>query len=302
MVNKIIKADKSGMTHIKEYDNMVHMINMIIMGDVHGCIITSEGGLGKSFLVRTMLEQSGREFFVTAGHVTPLALYALMHKNKKAIILLDDVEDVLKNDVSVGVLKAALWDVKGDGKRRITWASTSKALAKLGIPMQFDFEGAVILLCNKVPRSSDEVLKALKTRGFELTINLSYSQKLKICTDMVNNQYFYKLSGVKLTKKQKEIITNTLTKETSVLMESFNFRTLIKLIKFYKYNVTYHKDDKDLYLRLLKTTIDIDKDKEIIYTLMQNSGLSIKEQVQIFCEESGKSRATYFRLKKMLES
>ena len=103
---------------------------MVIHKYAPACIIISEGGLGKSYLVRKKLENQCKQddYIIHSGHITPLALYIMLYKNHDKIIVLDDVEELLKNDNAVGILKAGLWDVMGDGKREITWASTSESI------------------------------------------------------------------------------------------------------------------------------------------------------------------------------
>ena len=84
---------KDGSVNIKKYENARHIVNMVIKGDAPACIIKSEGGLGKSFMVRKMLlDQSERSYIVKSGHITPLALYKLLYQHRNDIVVLDDVE------------------------------------------------------------------------------------------------------------------------------------------------------------------------------------------------------------------
>lgn len=273
---------------------------MVIKKLAPACILKSEGGLGKSYLVRKKLKEHCKpdEYEIRNGHITPLSLYKLMYGHKDGIIMLDDVEDVLKNDIAVGILKAGLWDVEGNGKREITWTSTS---AKLGdVPQKFTFNGGIILLCNKIPKRNDSVVKAFRTRGLEYEIQLTYKQKLKIFQQLIDSADFFKIAGVNLEKDDREQLKKDLEEHTSVVMENFNFRTVVKLIKFYVYGKQHHPDKPDLYIILHKKTNHVDEEKEIVLNLMKKK-LPVSQEVQQFRELTGKSRATYYRIKKILK-
>lgn len=252
-------------------------------------------------MVRKMLlDQSERSYIVKSGHITPLALYKLLYEHMDDIVVLDDVEGVLRSDIAVGILKAGLWDVMGDGKREITWASSSEKLGDT--PMSFCFKGGLVLLCNKIPRKYDSTVKALRSRGFELSIHLTYKEKLGICKQLIESKDFYKISGVKLTNKEMNELKNALSEHTSVLLEDFNFRTVVKLIKFYKYNKTFYPENKGLYITLLNETSNIDKRKKLVWDLMNNDELTtVEQQIRIFIAQTGMSKATYYRIKRDLE-
>ncbi len=273
---------------------------MVIKRFVPACILTSEGGLGKSYLVRKMLKDQCKkeDFEIRSGHITPLALYKLLYKFRTKIVVLDDVEELLKSDIVVGILKAGLWDVEGNGKREITWASTSEKLG--ATPQKFVFSGGIILLCNKIPRKYDAVVKALRTRGLEYTIRLTYEQKLRIFKELIDTEDFYDSLGLKLDETDRATLKEALEENTSVLLESFNFRTVVKLITFYVYNKKYHPEKKELYLDLMEKTNKQDEEKKIVWEMMR-SDFPMTQQIQLFFERTGKSRATFYRIKKKLE-
>ena len=105
-IKRKIEESSNGSVNIKKYENFRHIVNMVIKGNAPACIIRSEGGLGKSFMVRKMLlDQSERSYIVKSGHITPLALYKLLYEHMDDIVVLDDAEGVLKSDTAVGILK-----------------------------------------------------------------------------------------------------------------------------------------------------------------------------------------------------
>lgn len=113
------------------------------------------------------------DYVYRSGHITPLSLYILLYENRGRTIIFDDIEELFKNDTAVGILKAALWPIKG--KRIVTYTTTSDKIGDT--PQEFEFYGGVILLANKIPREDSPTIQALSTRGLVIRINLTFKQK-----------------------------------------------------------------------------------------------------------------------------
>jgi len=275
-----------------EYQYAEDLINMTIKKLAPACILKSEGGLGKSYLVKTLCaEKCPKRYEYFSGHITPKQLFCYLQDNKDKIIVFDDVEDLLKSDVAVGILKGALWAVKGE--RTVKYATTEKD----GTPsfMCFNFTGGIILLLNRIPRKNHPVIKALITRGLSYDIVLSYKKKIRIMEEILRNDDFHHLIGSNLSKEDRERLIKDLKENTSMAMDNFNFRTMEKLVMFYKYN---NKDD--YHIQLHNVTNRIDEDKDIVLKLLAKN-IPIGTQVADFTAQTGKSRATFYRIKKAIE-
>ncbi|MCK4349115.1 MAG: hypothetical protein KAW47_10915 [Thermoplasmatales archaeon] len=282
---------------IPEYQDAKDLIMMVIKRKAPATILVSKGGLGKSYLAKTLVEEyCPNDYEYRTGHITPLALYQLFYDNRDKTVILDDVEEVFGNDIAVGILKPALWAVKG--KREITWASTSQKLGDY--PQKFDFTGGIILLANKIPRESNPVVKALKSRALVLEITLTYTQKLRIMKAILDNEKFYSLIGTELNKKDRSKLKADLEKHTSLVTKNFNFRTMEKLVMFYVYGREYHSQNLNRHIELHNATNSIDEDKAIVLEIMLKK-LTVQQQIEQFKAKTGKSRATYYRIKKDLE-
>lgn len=277
---------------IDEYKYAEDLVMMVIKGYNPSALLISEGGLGKSYLVKTLCNKHCPDsHHYHSGHITPLALYQKIFDKRDKIIILDDVEALFKYDNAVSILRSALWEV--DRKRIVSWASTSDKLGDY--PQSFEFTGGIILLCNYVPNKFMATIKAFKTRTLKHTIFLSYKQKLAIMKEMIDKESF----DVKLSKEDRERLKSDLEKHTSLVTENFNFRTMEKLVKFYAYGKKYHPNEPNRHIELHNATNSVDEDKVVILELMKKK-FSVLQQVQQFIKRTGKSRATYFRIKKEL--
>jgi hypothetical protein len=283
---------------IKEYELAEDIIRMVLERLIPSCILKGEGGLGKSYLANTMCEEHCPDNYIYfSGHITPKQLYLYLYKNKDKIIILDDIEDLLKNDTSIGILKSALWAVKGH--RLVSYATTETD----GTPthMQFDFNGGIIILLNKIPRKHNPIIKALESRSKVYDVKLTYYQKIRVMEQILRGDSFYHLIKRELTATEREQLIKDLKANTSMAFENFNFRTMEKFAIDWVYCKKYYPDDPDHHIKLYRATTKIDQEKDLVYKL-KNSTLSISEQISKFTNETGKSRATFYRIKKEIEN
>jgi hypothetical protein len=281
---------------ILEHKDAEDLVMMVIRQMAYACVLISEGGLGKSYLVQTLLmEHCSKNSVYHTGHISPLALYKLLHDNNNKIIVLDDMEELLSNDTNIGILKPALWQVKN--KREITWGTTSDALGNY--PQRFTFNGGLILLLNEIKRENHPLIQALMSRAVVHRIELNFEQKLKIMKQIIDSDSFPEIFKIDLSKDEREQLKHDLEKNVSLVTKNFNFRTMKKFVMFYAYNKKYIPENPNRYVELHNATNTIDEDKKIIMELMEQS-LSVSQQVQQFTEKTGKSRATYFRIKEKL--
>jgi len=248
-----------------------------------GLVFHGEGGIGKTVMtlqeIKNTLEPEEWEY--KCGYSTPLALYETLCLNKdKKIIILDDVEGLFNNAVSLSILKASLWET--DGKRIVQYDSKSD---KAETASSFVLNAKIIILCNRIPKNKDASVRALMSRTITYEVNFSYAQKLKICVDFIK-------ANKDLTEEQKVEVERLLKQNTSMATDDFNFRTLRKAIAFIKY-------DKNQATSLFLATTKTNEDKEAYLSVKHLP--TIKDQIKAFSEITGKSRASYFRIKKLMK-
>ena len=260
------------------------LINVIIKSnDLHSLIIYGAGGSGKSYLVLNEINNKldKNDYIYFNGYSTPLSLYQLLYNNRdKKLIILDDMEGIFKNEISISILKNALWSTNNN--ERVVEYHTSR---EMSIPNTFIFNANVIILCNKI-NEKDINFQALLSRTIVYEMKFTYLEKIEMLTHLI-------LERKDLTVKEKNKCISILKNETSVITEDVNFRLLNKIISFVK--IEFNNS-----VTLFNSTICKNEDKELINKLMLEFN-TIELQAKKFMDLTGKSRRTFFRLKKQMK-
>lgn len=136
----------------RRFEIMGQLTDMVIGGDVRSMIISGAAGIGKSYNLEKRLNEAfdGDEitaFTVLKGKISAIALYKTLYDHRESgnILVLDDIDVVFQDEVSLNLLKGAL--DTGD-KRTLSWMTASTWLEEQGVPDSFDFEGACIFITN----------------------------------------------------------------------------------------------------------------------------------------------------------
>ena len=168
------------------------MATAVKQGLVRALIVTGAPGVGKTFGVEAVLaaqeegDRKFRKYEVVKGKLSPLMLYTKLHEYKDAgdVLVFDDCDDVLQDDTSLNILKAAL---DSSDVRTINWNTASRHLTTGDIPTAFDYEGAVIFITNTKFENnrSDKLrphLEAIESRChyLDLTIDTVREKMLRI--------------------------------------------------------------------------------------------------------------------------
>lgn len=151
------ETDDEAMERISETFLMLDkIIDASAKGVIRGLVVSGPPGIGKSFGVEKQLDAAnifrkvkGLDplYEIVSGGVSPIGLYQKLYHNRNArqVLVFDDCDNVLFEEESLNLLKAAL--NSGD-RRRICWNKESRTLQVEDIPEAFDFEGSIIFLSN----------------------------------------------------------------------------------------------------------------------------------------------------------
>lgn len=216
------------------------MVTMLAVGDQASVIVTGPGGLGKSFTVTQALRQSGlqdvsltedfavgetlskKSYRVIKGYSTPKGLYRTLYENKDGVIVFDDCDSVLKDPVSLNLLKGAL---DSYSRRIISWRAD---LRDDDLPTTFEFKGRVIFISNL---SSNQIDQAIITRSMAVDLSMTPQQKIERMKFILDSDEFMpeypramKLDALNLIDSLRDTV-----KELSL-------RTLIQVTKIRKAN------------------------------------------------------------------
>ena len=187
------------------YDAMERMTRRLVAGKVPSLIISGPPGLGKSYTVREALAErfpdgpektpdlsdeemdvvddetvdtAGQLHYDTvSGSISAVGLYqALWYTRNGGILVLDDVDDVFRDETALNLLKGAL---DSSPVRTISWRKEARWLEENGIPDRFQFKGHVVFLTNidfeaiiQSGKRDAEHFKALIDRSMYLCLTL----------------------------------------------------------------------------------------------------------------------------------
>jgi hypothetical protein len=211
------------------------MVQMLATGDQASVVITGPGGLGKSFTVTKALTEAGfqdislldefevgtkldaKKFTVIKGYSTPKGLYRTLFENKDGVIVFDDCDSVLKDPVSLNLLKGAL---DSYSKRIISWRADMKDDE---LPQSFEFKGRVIFISNLSSTSLDQ---AIISRSMAVDLSMTTTQKVDRMRHLLASNEFLPEFSVQ-SKTDALGLIDTLKDK----VKDLSLRTLIQVTK-----------------------------------------------------------------------
>jgi len=280
------KNNKQKYNIIEEFKTPNELLKCLLSTKQYeGLIFTGEGGIGKTILTLSSIKKilNSDDWEYSNGYTTPLSLYEFLYNNRdKKAVILDDVEGIFNNKLSLAILKGALWD--SDGKRICQYSSKSD---KAKMPEKFIMKANIIILCNHIPKENDASTRAMISRTIFYKMGFSFEQKMRICKNFIKEDKT-------LTTNDKKQILEILCNEITEATRDFNFRTLRKLIAFVQYD---EKQAKDLF----HATTEVDELKRVYLAVSKKYDV-VKNQIYVFMEKTGMSRRTFFRIKKEISA
>lgn len=180
------------------YDVMEKMCRRIVRGGMPSLIVSGPPGLGKSHTALTAIEEMEAEgkmvnalefsdlednedadeaaegkriYDVLSGSISAVGLFkALWDTRNGGILLLDDTDEVFRDEVCLNLLKNALDSGK---KRMLTWRKEANWLEDYGISRTFEYKGHVVFLTN-IDFESEIAKNGKMAEHFKALIDRSY--------------------------------------------------------------------------------------------------------------------------------
>ena len=212
------------------------MVTMLCNGAQASVVVTGPGGLGKSYTVTKTLEANGfkdisvldesfevgtkvakNKFIVIKGYSTPKGLYRLLYENKDGVIVFDDCDSVLKDPVSLNLLKGAL---DSYSRRIISWRADIK---DEDLPTTFEFKGRVVFISNL---SSSQIDQAIITRSMAVDLSMTTKQKVERMAHIMNSGEFMPEANMVHKRDALALIDHLKDK-----VKELSLRTLIQVTK-----------------------------------------------------------------------
>ena len=237
-----VVAQKASRFSINERFGFVgDMVTMLAKGDQASVVITGPGGLGKTFNVLSTLQKNGMEdltsleefmegtvistkksFVIIKGYSTPKGLYRALYENRNGVIVFDDCDSVLRDPVSLNLLKAAL---DSYDRRVISWRAD---IRDDDLPTSFEFKGRVIFISNM---SANQLDQAILTRSLVVDLTMTNTQKVERMRFLLSQADFMP----EYEREFKQDAMDLISKLQDEVKE-LSLRTLIQVTKIRKSN------------------------------------------------------------------
>lgn len=132
----------------KRFNVLQRMANRIVEDDLPALIVSGPPGLGKSHTIETTLQENCDEenYDIICGSITAPGLLIALHEQKDGgTVVLDDCDDVFRDETCLNILKAVL---DSSAKRMVSYRKQAAWMDEYGIPQTFEFKGSVVFCTN----------------------------------------------------------------------------------------------------------------------------------------------------------
>jgi hypothetical protein len=289
-----------------------HVVS-VVAGYHSGYYLYGRGGAGKSSVVFQHLDSNGLPYELYNSRMTAKGLYRVLQQAPDALHVLEDMERLTKDPDAQGVLRSALWAQPGR-ERVVTW-TTAKDGAE-----RFEFRGGIIMISNR-PLADLPELRALATRIQVHRYDVSDAELAAMMRDIAakGHRVRDKLAIEKLAIEPKEcvLVTEFLLRECRTVGCPLDLRLQQKAFATYLQftadcSVSHWQDliaasvrEAHCHFRHEANTDSKEerwkKLRNIVRALMKRTE-DVQEQMRLYAEKTGRSRADFFRKKEQVVS
>ena len=293
-----IPPDESPSTALEEKQSLLaHHVRLAARRMTNGLFCYgSRGGLGKTRVILKTLATEHVRPLVLNGHITPLSLYANLFANPNSVVVLDDCDSLYRNLAALGILRSALWG-EANQSRLVTYNSS-----QLKLPSSFEFSGSLILTANTLPRSN-HAFDAVLSRIDVFELDASNEEVVELMRHLAKHGFEESLSEADCLQVVDFIAEFASTRELSLRLLEPSFR---KVLYAREAGVAW-KDLVRSQLEQIGVKDDLTKPQSskayalaCLQQVVEEYPDSVGQQVDAWCELTGRSRATFFRLKKAM--
>ena len=285
-------------TSLEERQHLLaHHVRLVARGMANGlCVYGGRGGLGKTRVVLETLKEEGVEPVVLTGHCTPLAMYTALYEHPESVVFLDDCDAMFRILPALGILRSALWEGE-KGSRLVNYNSS-----QLRIPSSFRFEGRIIFAVNTLP-ARNHAFQAVLSRVDQFELSASNEEVLEMMRRLAAQGFEEKLTADECMEVVDFVSEFSATRELSLRLLEPSFRKVI-------YAREEGVDWRQLVASQLheigrtaapKVSDSRSYDMECLKQVTADYPDSIAEQETAWRMLTRRSRATFFRLKRMLD-
>jgi hypothetical protein len=273
-----------------------------------GLYIYGTGGIGKSYTILQHLDRLETTYKLFNSRMTARGLFRALGKAPDATHVLEDMERLTNDRDAQGVLRSALWAQPGRD-RVVTWTTGT------GGEEHFVFRGGIILLANR-PLADLPELRALATRISVMRLEVTDAELAALMRDLAAGGYGR--DGKQLLEPEKcREVTEHLIRECQTAGCPLDLRLQENSYLDYllweadhaacgwQDLVTARVHEAARHFRQQINTLSQEERRAqrrgIVREIVRQTD-DADEQLRLYQERTGKSRADYFRRKREVES
>lgn len=258
----------------KKFKLLDESLKAIKKGSLNLLAIRGEPGTGKSRTTLNFLDDNKINYNYFSSYTTPLYFYKLLYDNRnKEVLVFDDIEGITDLKI-IAMLKSLCWS-PGGKEREVCYFSTSDKMEDNGLPNRFNVSARIILIFNNDLRGFEAVIN----RGLCLDFNFNFKEKLLVFDEIKEKAY--------IDNDVFQWIKDNCNEST----ENLSIRSLVILS-------TLKRDGFDFKLFANEILKGDDEVKALLKALKYNK--SVEDACNSWVKITGKSRRSFFRIKKRL--
>lgn len=190
----------------ERFSDMEAYVRMVCNGVQPSLLVCGAPGVGKSYRILKQVEKRhtlGDDYFLVKGKLTPQKLYQILfeYHEEGCIVVMDDADDIIKDDTSINLIKAA---TDSSEKRIVTYGTSRPPVADEDMvllhpdwpwgsytvggktvptyPVSFEFKGSIIIISNMRAGMIDT---AIRNRAFVCDLDFTTDEVLGILRDLL---------------------------------------------------------------------------------------------------------------------
>jgi hypothetical protein len=283
-------------------------VTAVATGYQTGLYLFGSGGLGKSYTVLGHLDQLDVPYKLFNSRMTGKGLFRALERAPDAVHVLEDMERLTKDHHAQGVLRSALWTQPGR-ERVVTWTTDTCGEER------FVFRGGVIMIANR-PLANLPELRAMATRISVLRLDVSDAELVALMRDLAAKGF---RDGEKklLEAAECEMVVEHLLRECRATGCPLDLRLLRNSYLDY---LQWEADRSacgwmDLVASRVREAASHFREgvnalsqeerrahrRGVVRELLKQTA-DLEEQLRLYKERTGKSRADFFRRKNELQN
>ena len=295
--------------HLQVYESKLQLVRDytkgVALGFSNGFFLYGTGGIAKSYTVLGELQRLAVDFKLFNSRMSGRGLFDALGEYPNAVHVLEDMERIVKDKDGQGIIRSACWAQRGDDgrqKRTVTWA-TARGVESIV------FNGGLIMLSNRALDDLPE-LKAIKTRISHLHLEVTDAEIAAQMRRLATQGY--KHGDQEMTPDECETICEFVILESQSKLCHLDMRLLDNAFRDYLQWREGHSATH--WQTLVATRLDgrrddapsfpkdrqQDDDLRTLEAVLNQFPTTLAAQVQ-WCRMRGKSRASFFRYKRVLE-